>query len=870
MSNTLRQNPPRGHSSRSQGRHGQGQADAPARAAARRVRPAQARKGGALAATIALLVAGSLAVVSVALATRAFWGSGGSQGKKQEPDETGSSRAAAFAPPSGGQAPAARPARVEPTPPSPPLSEAQAKGAELRLPQDPTIDPERRIYLFDGGKAQVVRDDDARVAAYSIIDLSDDWVPFLFRERSPGQDDYKKNDYRETFVKVANDLADESGEPLPAGEHNYVELFGIPPSLSVVRRRFIEDEQKQCFAALRPGVLEGYRGAVKYEGSQGAREILDRFQELKGQAQKAMKRTGAKSVDQLKQRGDAFLAKQYRLYQTKLAVIHQAQQRLHCEGLYGRGEKLRPMVFDHAMHQALARFERKHKLFGYGQLYGRTLRVLSRPPLANNFATFRRVVTERMVHSVGIIEDGTAPHETPALSGQGGAPRAATGGSSAPRSGRKGKAAPRGLDLVGPFTNQVLVAMDLDTPEKVLEFFKTQPPDLFRRFRVGVKLPPRPDYYSEDMSFEVVIDRGDVWYDPPYFPSGKPRGFPRNNLPSLTLFAVQGERRIPLVRYHTTVGGWRTEYHDGKEYYAYKGSEVGPRLWRDVVAGPVWIPPPTTPPKSLLTHERRDGRWIRRVNREEIGPSYASAYGLVAAYHIEETRAGKRVGWKDNGIRTHGSVDYMSILTRYSHGCHRLHNHLAVRLFSFVLRHSKFVRRGQIPLAFEKRFVVSNQTYSLKLHTRGYYYTLRKPVRVMVTEGRILGQQKTPFEHYLAIPGKTYDKDDPNLKPSVRVESDAKDSQDGYKPSGDLPPEPASSSPPKGEKKPGEGSIEGRGSAGASSGAAGSQGPAGSEGPASGGAPPGKASAGSPRPGTSEGFLRRLDPRTLPPPPKPE
>jgi hypothetical protein len=466
------------------------------------------------------------------------------------------------------------------------------------------------------------------------------------------------------------------------------------------------------------------------------------------------------------------LAKRYRLYQTKLAVINQAQKRLKCEGLYGPGEKVRRMRFDHDTHRALARFERKHMLYGWGQLYGKTLRTLARPPLENNFATFKRVITERVVHSLGIIEDGSAPREDDQE-----IPRA-----------RRSKLK-RGPDLVSRYTRLVLQAMDLDTPKKVLRFFLRQPPELFSHLRVAVKLPPLPDHYQRDMRFEVVIDRGDVWYDPPVRADGKRRSFPRRYRPTLTLYIRQGKRRVPLVRYHTTIGGWRKEYKDGKEYYAYKGSEVGPRIWRDIVAGPVWIPPATTPPKSLLKAERRGGRWVRRVNREEMGPSYASAYGLVAAYHIEEARRGKRVVWKDNGIRTHGSVDYMSILTRYSHGCHRLHNHKAVRLFSFILRHSKFVRRGQIPLAFARSFTVRGKRYRIQLDTRGYYYTLRRPVRVVVTEGRIRGKQKTPIEHFVAIPGKTYDPDDPNLKPETKVESEAKDSKDGYQPTGELPPE---------------------------------------------------------------------------------
>lgn len=640
--------------------------------------------------------------------------------------------------------------------------------------------------MFHKGKAQVMRDDDARLSAYSIVDLSDDWVPTLFQERTAGKDDFRKNRYRATFIALANDREDEAGNPLPPGEHNYVELYGIPPSLSVVRQRFLNDVAKPCYQKLMPAVLKGYRGAIAYKGGKGARAVLDRYRELKHKVRRAMRLTGATNVNELKRRGKAFLVRQYRLYQTKLGVINQAQLRLVCEGLYRKGEKVRRMLFDHNMHRALARFERKHMLYGWGQLFGKTLRILARSPIQNDFETFRRVVTERVVHSLGIIEDGSAPlRDEPAPS----------------LLSRRRRHSKRGPDLAGTYTRRLLEAMDLTTPDKVLRFFQSQPPERFQRFRVAVKLPPRPDYYGPDMRLEVVIDRGDVWYDSPYMPSGKRRSFPRWVRPSLTLYVrVSKSKRIPLVRYHTTIGGWNHEWKDGKEYLAYKGSDVGPRIWRDIVAGPVWIPPDTTPPRALVTVEKKGGRWIRRVRREEIGPSYASAYGLVAAYHIQQVSLGRRVGWKDNGIRTHGSVDYMSILTRYSHGCHRLHNHRALRLFSFILRHSHFVRRGQVPLAYAKRFTVKGKSYRIQLDTRGYYYTLRRPIPVLVTEGRIMGKQKSPIEHFVAIPGKTYARDDPNLQVSSKVESDAKDSQDGYAPTGALPPEPPKAATPSNKK----------------------------------------------------------------------
>src|SRR4029079_2637796 len=55
--------------------------------------------------------------------------------------------------------------------------------------------------------------------------------------------------YRAVFTALAADRGDGDGQPLAAGERNYLELYGIPPALSVLRRRFLIDAQGACARA---------------------------------------------------------------------------------------------------------------------------------------------------------------------------------------------------------------------------------------------------------------------------------------------------------------------------------------------------------------------------------------------------------------------------------------------------------------------------------------------------------------------------------------------------------------------------------------------------------------------------------------------
>ncbi|HUS63519.1 MAG TPA: hypothetical protein VMZ28_03210, partial [Kofleriaceae bacterium] len=92
----------------------------------------------------------------------------------------------------------------------------------------------------------------------------------------------------------------------------------------------------------------------------------------------------------------------------------------------------------------------------------------------------------------------------------------------------------------------------------------------------------------------------------------------------------------------------------------------------------------------------------------------------------------------------------------YSHGCHRLMNHLAVRLFSFVLRHRPVVVEGDKPLDFARQFLFKNDVFELRLPSRGFWYRLEPPLPVSVLEGNIMGKQKKPITIYMPKPGVAY------------------------------------------------------------------------------------------------------------------
>jgi hypothetical protein len=369
--------------------------------------------------------------------------------------------------------------------------------------------------------------------------------------------------------------------------------------------------------------------------------------------------------------------------------------------------------------------------------------------LVNNHLAFERTLTERVVHAGGFIEDGTAVNALPPPPK--GEPRRQPTYQTA-----DGRVLPV-PNLVAQAMEAVRRRMGWDSPQSVLDFFRHHRDEDFRSLQIVVRFPELPEYYGPHMDLVAEIDRGDIWYDFPFDAKGNRLPQPRSVFPSLRLFVLWHGEKVPLVSWRTTIGGWRREVaSDGEEYYRFKDSDVGPRVWRHVVAAPVWLPPSSSPLTSMVKTKYLAGGYSKVVNYDETGPGYLSAYGLVAGIHVAARKSGQGMRYSDNGIRTHGSFDYLSLRGRFSHGCHRLHNHLAVRIFSFVLAHRKAKVLGPMASGFRRIFYSNGEVFDLRLPSRGFYFELTPPLPIETLPGTVRGIRQTPILGYVAKPGVVY------------------------------------------------------------------------------------------------------------------
>jgi hypothetical protein len=638
------------------------------------------------------------------------------------------------------------PAAVTPDPAAP--SQAPAPAPSV------APDDDRALVVRDGQESWTSASGAAR-SGYTVVDLGDDWTPYIFAEHRDADGAPMPNRYRRVFLGLANDTLDEDGEPLPAGEKNYLELYGIPPSLGVLRARFLEDEEQSCHEGANLAAMEAVE-TVSYVAPERVKQEEKRIARLRSDLEDARKRAHVQTLAELAAR-DPKLESKIKLVERRAAeklAMTEVERRLACEGMFKLGQKHTPGIYDDAMRLAVRRFQQKHMIYESNYLRQKTMDALARAPLANDHEALVRVLRERVVAAAGVLEDGS-------VEGKNGA---------APYTGANGQLTPL-RNLVDEVTNSAVEQLGLTSPEAALAFFKRHSAADFRHLRAAVRLPAVPEYYGPDMDLSIVIDRGDVWYDLPWDAAGVRHAQPRKRYPSFHVYVKYKEQRIPLVRWRTTVGGWRAEQApDGYEYYRYKGSDVGPRVIRNVVAGPVWIAPESTPIRTLVKTKTVNGLWQRVVNYDELGPGFLSAYGLIAGYLVVPGKPGKP-DW-DNGIRAHGSSEYLSMYSAegYSHGCHRLPNHLAIRLYSFILRHRAMRILGDQPVNIARQFLLDNDVFEIRVPSRGYQYVLEPPLPVDVLEGEIKGTLKRPVLTYVPKPGVRY----PGPPPAVPNSAEAR------------------------------------------------------------------------------------------------
>ena len=293
--------------------------------------------------------------------------------------------------------------------------ESDAKPAPSSAPvaEGPPVVLEAPVAFWKDGRAQGQVDAaKADEEGHLLLDLGEEWTPYILTEASSEEEQGQTSEYRSTYLALARGEFPKDRHGYRAEKDQYLELYGILPTLTLLRKRFTDVRALECASELDLVPLQEFEGFLAYEKGRRPARRLARYELLKPQMAALVTRAQVESLDQVT-RAHAVddeeweKVEEYRTLAPGIEAIVAAQARLECEGFFtGRGEYT-PGLFDWRTHEALAEFERRHRVYGWGFIGDDTLAVLQTSPQDTEREAVIRVLTERAMHAAEVIEDGS-------------------------------------------------------------------------------------------------------------------------------------------------------------------------------------------------------------------------------------------------------------------------------------------------------------------------------------------------------------------------------------------------------------------------------------------------------------------------------
>jgi hypothetical protein len=587
----------------------------------------------------------------------------------------------------------------------------------------------------------------ARQDGLTVVDLSDDWLPYVFSEE-PG----KPQPLRPYLVDLANGRFRSGSAYSRARSDRFFEAFGVFPSLNSLRRRLADKKRHVCHEHVKDGVLEELspKNVIPAEEAEKVPNP-DTAAVAAGDAP-AMIPTGRTISPRP-------------LTPTEKRAVMAMQSHLRCEGLLSGKASAGRM--DRRTVEGLKTYQRLQMLADNGGIDLETRTALLGDTREQDFRALLRVLRERVVDATGLLEDGSAlgvlgevqgrlldTNEFRPVPAQPATTPAAAAEKPAAGAEATAKIVPA-PDLIAAATHAASQALGWTSPDAVLaSTLIAHAPPSPRQARkskgpeplpaaVAVRLPPPPPYHGPNMELRAEIDRGQVVLDRPKLDKDGHKKWkpPVADRATLTIYARAGDHEVALCRWPTTIGGWKTfEKSDGSMALKYKESVTGDALWPEILATPTWHPAPGMPTRRLLV--KQGDTFVPKT--EIIGPGYHAAYGLVAIVHHQIMGVDEKgqPDLMDLRIRTHGTPGYRSVKRGESNGCHRLHNFEALRLAAFLVKHHAHVRDGLVPEDYVRHLQYKGQDIALQSDSKGYRFKLTPPVPVKVLDGDIRGNAK--------------------------------------------------------------------------------------------------------------------------------
>jgi hypothetical protein len=278
----------------------------------------------------------------------------------------------------------------------------QPTQAKPAAPAAPAAEPPPAAELpaVEGGRISgQTTPENARRDGLTVVDLSDDWLPYVFSEELG-----KPEPLRPFLIDLANGRFRPTSAYARAREDKYFEAFGIFPSLNMMRRRLADRRRHTCHDRVKDKVLEEM--APKSQ-------ILPEEPEKPANANPAVPGDAAKPAS-----GDAATTPapaaapvadkppRKPLSPTEKRAVIAMQAHLRCEDLLPAKAKSGRM--DPRTVAGLQIYQRLHMLADNGRIDLETRSVLLADSRELDFRALLRALRERVVDATGLLEDGSA------------------------------------------------------------------------------------------------------------------------------------------------------------------------------------------------------------------------------------------------------------------------------------------------------------------------------------------------------------------------------------------------------------------------------------------------------------------------------
>ncbi len=242
------------------------------------------------------------------------------------------------------------------------------------------------LMVVEGGRfVGQTTPENARRDGLTVVDLSDDWLPYIFSEEPE-----KPQPLRPYLIDLANGRMRGGSNYARPREDRFFEAFGIFPSLNLVRRRLADSKRHACHEKVKDGVLTELspKNVIPPEMPEKVPNP-----DPATVAEQPMILTGRTISPRP-------------LTATEKRAVTAMQAHLRCEGLLPGGARTPRM--DLRTVAGLQAYQRLLMLADNGSIDLETRTALLGDSREHDFRALLRALRERVVDATGLLEDGSA------------------------------------------------------------------------------------------------------------------------------------------------------------------------------------------------------------------------------------------------------------------------------------------------------------------------------------------------------------------------------------------------------------------------------------------------------------------------------